>query len=270
MMDYRDPFTFAPFGVPMSPFAPPIAPQGTAQHQQQLAMLAQQLNSALGSGNAQLMMQALSMLSQLTQEDLLLVLGLMRPEIMQMLMEAMSQTPFSADGSVGNMGNSGSGMGATGAPRACNPPASTGGRTTPSTAGVSGTPNVAGAQNLTAEQKANARIIIEEGRKLGASDRDIQIALMTAMQESSLRNLTGGDRDSAGLFQQRPSCGWGTYAQVTDPRYAAQKFYRTLMGIGNRDSMSLTQAAQAVQRSAFPDAYAKWQDLAAGLMAELA
>lgn len=91
------------------------------------------------------------------------------------------------------------------------------------------------------------------------SERDIQIALMTAMQESSLRNLHGGDRDSQGLFQQRPSQGWGTVAQVTDPYYASKKFYSVLKGVKNRDSLTMGQAAQRVQRSKYPDAYDKWQ-----------
>ena len=104
---------------------------------------------------------------------------------------------------------------------------------------------------------------------MGASPRDIQIALMTAMQESNLENLNYGDRDSVALFQQRPSCGWGTVAQCTDPRYASQQFYKHLLANKSRDSMSLTQAAQAVQRSAYPDAYAKWEGLAAGILQDL-
>ena len=135
--------------------------------------------------------------------------------------------------------------------------------------GIQGAPDIAGAQGLTAEQRANAEIIISVGRDMGASERDIQIALMTALQESSLKNLNYGDRDSLGLFQQRPSQGWGTPAQVTDPIYSSRKFYQGLMALDDRNSMALTQAAQAVQRSAYPDAYAKWQGMAAGLMIEL-
>jgi murein DD-endopeptidase MepM/ murein hydrolase activator NlpD len=82
------------------------------------------------------------------------------------------------------------------------------------------------------------------------------------MQESGLRNLHGGDADSQGLFQQRPSQGWGSIAQVTDPEYASRSFFKHLLALKDRDKMSLTQEAQAVQRSAFPDAYAKWEDLA--------
>lgn len=106
-------------------------------------------------------------------------------------------------------------------------------------------------------QIENARIIAEVGREMGMSPRDILIAIMTALQESTLQNLPYGDRDSLGLFQQRPSEGWGTPEQVTDPRYAARKFYTELRKVEGRENLSLTEAAQTVQRSAFPDAYAK-------------
>lgn len=109
------------------------------------------------------------------------------------------------------------------------------------------------------EQMANARTIVAVGLEMGMSSRDILIGLMTAMQESGLRNLTYGDRDSQGLFQQRPSQGWGTVAQVTNPLYSSRKFFSSLKKL-NRTNMSLWQAAQAVQRSAFPRAYAKWEN----------
>lgn len=120
------------------------------------------------------------------------------------------------------------------------------------------------------EQLSNASTIISVGRGLGASDRDIIISLMTAMQESGLRNLNYGDRDSIGLFQQRDA--WGTREQRLNPAESARMFFlgghagqRGLLDFGNRNEMSLTQAAQAVQVSAFPDAYAKWEDEARGL-----
>src|SRR5690606_33373886 len=94
---------------------------------------------------------------------------------------------------------------------------------------------------------------------LGIPDRGIVIALATAMQESELRNLAYGDRDSLGLFQQRPSQGWGTEEQVQDPRYASAAFYNQLLRTPNWEQMRLTDAAQAVQRSAFPEAYQKWE-----------
>lgn len=106
------------------------------------------------------------------------------------------------------------------------------------------------------EQYANARLIASVGREMKMSNRDILIAIMAAMQESSLRNLNGGDRDSRGLFQQRPSQGWGTVQQVTDPIYASRKFFGALKSVRNRNNMTLAQAAQTVQKSAYPSAYA--------------
>lgn len=109
------------------------------------------------------------------------------------------------------------------------------------------------------EQMANARLILAVGREMRMSGNEILSGLMAAMQESSLRNLTYGDRDSIGLFQQRPSQGWGSYKQIMDPLYATRKYFTTLKGVKTRTAMSPTVMAQAVQRSGFPDAYAKWQ-----------
>ncbi len=89
------------------------------------------------------------------------------------------------------------------------------------------------------------------------------VALATALQESTLRNLNHGDRDSLGLFQQRPSMGWGTPAQVRDPAYAARKFFEGLLAVEGWAGLPVTVAAQRVQRSAFPAAYAKWEGRAA-------
>ncbi len=127
---------------------------------------------------------------------------------------------------------------------------------------------------LSSAQIDNARTIIAVGRGAELSDDAITIALMTAMQESSLRNLDHGDRDSLGLFQQRPSQGWGTADQVQDPVWAAKAFYGVnpevanpgLAHIRDWESMSPTEAAQAVQRSAYPDAYAQWEGLALELL----
>lgn len=116
------------------------------------------------------------------------------------------------------------------------------------------------------DQLRNARFIIAVGKSMGMSYRDIQIGLMTAMQESSLRNITGGDRDSAGLFQQRPSQGWGTYEQVTDRLYSTRKFFSVLRGVDNRKRMSLAGAAQAVQRSADGSLYRQWAKPAARIL----
>lgn len=104
-----------------------------------------------------------------------------------------------------------------------------------------------------AEQLKNARIIASVGKSMKMSARDIEIGIMTAITESSLRNIHGGDRDSQGLFQQRPSMGWGTVAQVTDPQYAAHKFFSVLKGVAGRGDMAPWLAAQAVQRSAYSD-----------------
>jgi hypothetical protein len=91
----------------------------------------------------------------------------------------------------------------------------------------------------------------------------IQVALATARQESKLHNIGYGDRDSVGLFQQRPSQGWGTEAQIMDPVYATSKFYQALLAVPGWQKMTLTQAAQAVQHSGLPDAYAQYDQFAA-------
>ncbi len=105
------------------------------------------------------------------------------------------------------------------------------------------------------DQAANAATIAAVGRRLGLADHAVTIALATAMQESKLRNLPSGDRDSIGLFQQRPSQGWGTAAQVATPSYAAAAFYRRLALVPGWQDLPVTVAAQAVQRSAYPEAY---------------
>jgi hypothetical protein len=109
------------------------------------------------------------------------------------------------------------------------------------------------------EQVGNAAVIISVGMRLQIPPRGWVIAVATAMQESSLINTPGGDQDSIGLFQQRPSQGWGTPAQLHDPQYAATKFYQKLQTINGWQAMPLTEAAQKVQLSAYPDAYAKWE-----------
>lgn len=123
-------------------------------------------------------------------------------------------------------------------------------------------------------QLANARIIAQVGKGLGASARDIQIAIATALQESELLNIDHGDRDSLGLFQQRS--GWAPAADRMDPYRSAAMFFqggqdgqRGLLAFKQRDQLSLTQAAQAVQVSAYPNAYAKWESLAAKYMPDL-
>lgn len=105
---------------------------------------------------------------------------------------------------------------------------------------------------FSAQQLKNAATIASVGRGMGMSSRDIKIGIMTAITESGLINVDYGDRDSLGLFQQRPSMGWGTAEQVTDPEYAARKFFATLKGVEGRKNMDPWLAAQAVQRSFDP------------------
>jgi murein DD-endopeptidase MepM/ murein hydrolase activator NlpD len=119
------------------------------------------------------------------------------------------------------------------------------------------------------EQVANAATIVEVGLRMQVPVWGQVVAVATAMQESSLRNLDHGDDDSLGLFQQRPSQGWGTEQQIMDPAYAAEKFYETLLAVDGWESMPLTEAAQAVQRSAYPNAYAQWTGDAVALVAAL-
>lgn len=124
------------------------------------------------------------------------------------------------------------------------------------------------------EQAGNARAIVAAGQGAGVPERGLVIAIATAIQESQLVNLDGGDRDSVRLFQQRPSMGWGTPEQLADIEFQSLAFFGGptsphwnadlgraeppgLLDVPGWESMSLTQAAQAVQRSGFPDAYAK-------------
>ncbi|MFI7427559.1 hypothetical protein ACIBPB_11290 [Micromonospora sp. NPDC049836] len=111
---------------------------------------------------------------------------------------------------------------------------------------------------LSAEQMANAATIAAIGVQRRMPERAVVVALATAYQESHLRNIAHGDRDSLGLFQQRPSQGWGTPAQIRDPRYAAEKFYAALKKVKGWEKLRVTEAAQRVQRSAYPEAYQKW------------
>ncbi len=134
-------------------------------------------------------------------------------------------------------------------------------------AAASASPNAAAGWTAegswTATQVGNAAIIVTVGARMGVPRWGWIVAVATAMQESSLYNLGNlgprNDHDSLGLFQQRPSEGWGTPEQIMNPVYASTKFYEHLLQVPNWQSLSLTDAAQRVQRSAFPDAYQKWQ-----------
>jgi LysM repeat protein len=147
-------------------------------------------------------------------------------------------------------------------------------------AGTTTTASTPQSTTLTAEMAANARTIITVGQSLGVPDYGLVIALAAAAQESGLRNLTYGDRDSIGLFQQRPSTGWGQAAQILDTTYASRLFFggpsnpnkgftRGLLDIPGWQSKTVTQAAQAVQLSGYPDAYAKWEAPARSWLATL-
>ncbi|MDR6979415.1 hypothetical protein J2X68_006151 [Streptomyces sp. 3330] len=122
---------------------------------------------------------------------------------------------------------------------------------------------------FTPEQAVNAATIAAVGTDRAMPERAVAIALATALQESGLRNLAHGDRDSLGLFQQRPSQGWGTEKQVTDPAYAADIFYEHLAKVPDYTELPLTVAAQRVQRSGYPEAYAKHEPDATVLAAAL-
>jgi hypothetical protein len=138
---------------------------------------------------------------------------------------------------------------------------------------------------LTQAQMDNAKVIVDVGLQLKMPRRALVVALSTAMQESNLYNLasdvlpestqyphqgSGSDHDSVGLFQQRPSSGWGTVEDLMRPAYAARVFYEALAEIPGWEDMSVTAAAQAVQISAFPDAYAQHEERATTVAAALA
>ena len=154
------------------------------------------------------------------------------------------------------IGASGIALAACTQPQASAPPAPD-----PSASGTTTEPTVAG---WDAEQISNAATIAQVGAQLNVPPRGWVIAVATAMQESSLRNLgnqgSANDHDSLGLFQQRPSQGWGTPAQILNPVYAATQFYSHLLDVSGWQDLPLTVAAQDVQKSAYPDAYAKWED----------
>ena len=122
------------------------------------------------------------------------------------------------------------------------------------------------AARLDAGQRSIVALIISTGKQRNLPALAWQVAIQAGMQESGLHNDAGGDRDSAGVFQMRPSQGWGTYQQVTDPTYAVGKFYDVLVGVPNWQQQQPGADAQAVERSAFPLAYNKWQNMAAYLV----
>ena len=108
---------------------------------------------------------------------------------------------------------------------------------------------------LSLEQARLASIVVGLSVRRGLAPRAASIAMATVYQESGIRNLPGGDRDSVGLFQQRPSQGWGTRQQLQDPYYATGAFYDALVKVKGWQSRDITEVAQQVQRSGYPDAY---------------
>ena len=108
---------------------------------------------------------------------------------------------------------------------------------------------------LEPDQAANATLIAAIATRRGLPARAVSIALATAYQESKVHNLPYGDRDSLGLFQQRPSQGWGTAAQISDPYYSINRFYDALERVDGYQTMRITEAAQRVQHSGYPEAY---------------
>ncbi|MER6753781.1 hypothetical protein ABT235_06330 [Micromonospora echinofusca] len=134
---------------------------------------------------------------------------------------------------------------------------------------------VQGAQShidLSDEQVENVKAIIAATKKAGMDERAAVVSIATALQESKLENLghlgDRNDHDSQGLFQQRPSSGWGTVEQITDPEYSTTAFLKGLKQVDGWQDMPLTKAAQTVQVSAYPDHYAQWEQQAADLVAE--
>ena len=134
---------------------------------------------------------------------------------------------------------------------------------------------VQGAQSridLNDEQTANVKAIIAATKKAGMNERAAVVSIATALQESKLENLghlgDRNDHDSQGLFQQRPSSGWGTVEQITDPEYSTTAFLKGLKQVDGWQDMPLTKAAQTVQVSAYPDHYAQWEQQAADLVAQ--
>lgn len=119
-----------------------------------------------------------------------------------------------------------------------------------------------GGLSLSLEQAANVSVIVGIAVRRGLPDEAATVALATAYQESGLRNLDHGDRDSLGLFQQRPSKGWGSAEQIMDPHYSTETFYNALLEVPDWQLMSVNDAAQAVQRSGHPEAYAKHEQAA--------
>jgi cell wall-associated NlpC family hydrolase len=135
----------------------------------------------------------------------------------------------------------------------------------PITAGPAGS-GAADAAKLNEDQRQNVALIISIGKDRQLPPLAWQVAIQAGMTESGLRNLDHGDRDSEGMFQMRPSMGWGSPAEVRDPHYAINKFYDVLTKVPGWEQQRPGESAQDVERSAFPDRYHKWEPMAAHLI----
>lgn len=122
------------------------------------------------------------------------------------------------------------------------------------------------ASKLDEEQRGIVKLIIEIGKQRSLSPRAWQVAIQAGMTESKLRNLTYGDRDSLGIFQMRPTMGWGSVEEVTNPPYQVHKFYDVLLAVPDWENMRPGDAAQRVERSGFPDRYHNWEPMASTLV----
>jgi len=141
-----------------------------------------------------------------------------------------------------------------------------GGNTSSMECSTGGNSSSAGVAGYGPDQLANAAVIAAVGKQLNVPEEGQVAALAAAMQESSLTNLDHGDRDSLGLFQQRPSQGWGTPAQIMNPTHAATQFYQHLLAVPGWQQMSVNDAAQAVQRSGTPAAYGPHEQAARNVL----
>ncbi|WP_037307052.1 C40 family peptidase [Amycolatopsis orientalis] len=129
--------------------------------------------------------------------------------------------------------------------------------------GATGTPTA----GYGSEEIGHAATIVAVGKQMNVPEKGWVIAITTAITESRLRNLTYGDRDSVGLFQQRPSQGWGSVDQIMNPNYSSEQFYWHLLALPNWQSMTVAEAAQTVQRSGFSDRYAQFEPVARQIVA---
>jgi hypothetical protein len=122
------------------------------------------------------------------------------------------------------------------------------------------------------EQRRLAEIVLQTGKEMGANKKVLETAVSTMIQAAVIKNdssVDGKDHDSLGLFQQRPSQGWGTREQISNPEYAARKFFEKAIPNDQKNpGLAKTRLAQSVQISAYPDAYAKWDSEAEKIVAD--